>query len=54
MRNRFPRRPPLMDSLLNNVRAITKKVEHIKGINMLNIMKDLNLKYQVLYQIIFI
>ena len=35
MRNRFPRRPPLMDSLLNNVRAITKKVEHIKGINVI-------------------
>lgn len=30
-RNRYPRRPPLFDSMLNNVRAITKKVEHIKG-----------------------
>lgn len=30
-RNRYPRRPPLFDGLLNNVRAITKKVEHIKG-----------------------
>ncbi|CAD8084740.1 unnamed protein product [Paramecium primaurelia] len=30
-RNRYPRRPPLFDGLLNNVRAVTKKVEHIKG-----------------------
>lgn len=30
-RNKYPRRPPVLDSLLNNVRAITKKVEHIKG-----------------------
>lgn len=31
LRNRYPLRPPLFDSLLNNIRAITKKVEHIKG-----------------------
>lgn len=30
-RNKYPRRPPLFDSMLNNIRAITKKVEHIKG-----------------------
>ncbi|CAD8131760.1 unnamed protein product [Paramecium pentaurelia] len=30
-RNRYPRRPPLFDGLLNTVRAVTKKVEHIKG-----------------------
>lgn len=26
-----PRRPPSFDMLLNNIRAITKKTEHIKG-----------------------
>lgn len=31
LRNKYPRRPPLFDGLLNNVRAVTKKVEHIKG-----------------------
>jgi hypothetical protein len=30
-RNLFPRKPPSFDTLLNNIRAITKKVEHIKG-----------------------
>lgn len=29
--NKFPNKPPTFDSLLNNIRAITKKVEHIKG-----------------------
>lgn len=29
--NKFPNKPPTFDSLLNNVKAITKKVEHIKG-----------------------
>lgn len=26
-----PRRPPSFDTLLNNVRAITKKTEHVDG-----------------------
>ena len=29
--NKFPKKPPTFDSLMNNIRAITKKVEHIKG-----------------------
>ena len=29
--NKFPNKPPSFDSLMNNIRAITKKVEHIKG-----------------------
>ena len=31
MRGNNPRRPVVFDALLNNVRAITKKLEHIKG-----------------------
>ena len=30
-KSRFPNKPPSFDSLLNNIKAITKKVEHIKG-----------------------
>lgn len=26
-----PRRPPSFDAIMNNIRSITKKVEHIKG-----------------------
>lgn len=29
--NKFPNKPQSFDALLNNIRAITKKVEHIKG-----------------------
>ena len=28
---RFPNKPPSFDTFLNNIKAITKKVEHIKG-----------------------
>lgn len=31
MGRRNPRLPPTFDSLLNNIKAVTKKVEHING-----------------------
>ena len=31
MPSKFKRKPPSMDSLMNNVKSITKKIEHIKG-----------------------
>jgi mitochondrial import receptor subunit TOM40 len=31
MPSKFKRKPPSMDGLMNNVKSITKKIEHIKG-----------------------
>jgi hypothetical protein len=46
-----PRRPPSFDMLLNNIRAITKKVLIVIKIR-LNILKDLDSRYLVLPVII--
>jgi mitochondrial import receptor subunit TOM40 len=39
LRNKNPRRPPVFDALLNNIRGITKKVEHVKGISSSEIIR---------------
>ena len=31
MPSKFKRKPPSMDGIMNNIKSISKKVEHIKG-----------------------